>query len=229
MSKVAEFSGIKEFIFSAPLYAKFKLASDLEDVKRLYSRTKTKIDAHCPYCHRASTFVLHGGHIPAGDPWNNVSERISFDSFSVECARNERHKLFFWFLISRLVIEKIGQHPSLADIANDESGAYRTILSKQDGSEFHRAIGLAAHGVGIGSYVYLRRIFERLISKRFDESKHAESWKIEDFEPLRMDEKIDFLKNHLPTFLVEHKRIYGILSLGVRELEEEECIGFLTS
>jgi len=43
------------------------------------------------------------------------------------------------------LIQKIGQYPSLADIANDESRAYREVLKPDDGAELHRAIGLAAH------------------------------------------------------------------------------------
>jgi hypothetical protein len=52
-----------------------------------------------------------------------------------------------------MVVQKIGQFPSLADIANDESKTYRSVLTKRDSSEFHKAIGLATHGVGIGSFV----------------------------------------------------------------------------
>jgi hypothetical protein len=36
---------------------------------------------------------------------------------------------------------KIGQYPSLADVANDGSKVYRSVLK----DELHKAIGLAAH------------------------------------------------------------------------------------
>lgn len=39
-----------------------------------------------------------------------------------------------------------------------------------------------------------------------------------------MDEKIEILSEFLPDFLVEHKHLYGILSKGVHELSEEECL-----
>jgi hypothetical protein len=39
-----------------------------------------------------------------------------------------------------------------------------------------------------------------------------------------MNEKIEILKTELPDFLVEHKEIYGILSKGVHELQEQECL-----
>jgi hypothetical protein len=95
-----------------------------------------------------------------------------------------------------------------------------------DATEFHKAIGLAAHGVGIGSYVYLRRIFERLIKGRFDEFKETEKWSEEDFLKVRMHERIELLKEHLPEFLVRNKKVYSILSLGVHELDEKVCLEF---
>ena len=113
----------------------------------------------------------------------------------------------------------------MADIANDESKTYRSVLTQEDSSEFHKAIGLAAHGVGIGSFVYLRRIFERLVNIRFEEFKTAEGWADGDF-PKHMDERVRFLHAHLPPFLVENYRIYSILSLGLHQLGEEQCLRF---
>ena len=39
-----------------------------------------------------------------------------------------------------------------------------------------------------------------------------------------MDEKIKLLEDYLPAFLVQNRRLYGILSKGVHELSEAECI-----
>ena len=61
---------------------------------------------------------------------------------------------------------------------------------------------------------------------RFDEFKTQEDWSEDDFKVLRMVEKIEFLKNHLPAFLVQNKKLYGILSLGIHELEEQQCLSF---
>ena len=132
----------------------------------------------------------------------------------------------FIFRLNDFVIQKIGQYPSLADIANDESKSYRKVLAKSDASELHRAIGLAAHGVGVGSLVYLRRVFENLIRRRFDEFKYIEGWNEADFVSKRMEDKIDFLKDHLPDFLVNNSKVYSILSLGIHELDEETCLNF---
>jgi hypothetical protein len=39
-----------------------------------------------------------------------------------------------------------------------------------------------------------------------------------------MEEKITLLRDHLPDFLAKNGKIYGILSKGIHELEEKECL-----
>ena len=50
-------------------------------------------------------------------------------------------------------------------IEENDIKKYRKILGKEKYGEFGRAVGLYTHGIGIGSYVYLRRIFENLIEE----------------------------------------------------------------
>lgn len=162
----------------------------------------------------------------ASENWKNRDFAAVAGIVVVTCGRERSHKARFWIELNELVVQKIGQAPSLADISNDEAGSYRRQLGAADAAEFHKAIGLAAHGVGVGSFVYLRRVFENLIARRYAEFKATEGWLDEDFLPLRMSEKVEFLKSHLPTFLVENAKIYSILSLGIHELSEEKCLSF---
>ena len=150
----------------------------------------------------------------------------AFLDIILTCSRDDSHKLRFNCLVDSGTIQKTGQFPSFADIALDESKEYSKLLSKRDAAEFHRAIGLAAHNIGIGSFVYLRRIFERLITDRFEEFKGTEQWRDEDFYAVRMEDKIQLLKNHLPPFLVKNHKIYSILSVGIHALEEDQCLAF---
>ena len=41
-----------------------------------------------------------------------------------------------------------------------------------------------------------------------------------------MEDKIELLKGHLPPFLVENKRIYSILSIGIHQLDEQKCLSY---
>ena len=90
--------------------------------------------------------------------------------------------------------------------------------------ELTKAIGLAANGIGIGAFVYLRRIFEYLVFEAFEIAKTEKlDFDVNAFAVVRMNEKIQMLSGFLPSFLVENYAIYGILSKGVHELSEEEC------
>ena len=48
----------------------------------------------------------------------------------------------------------------------------------------------------------------------------------DDFRQLRMEDKIQALKDHLPKFLVDNKSLYSILSTGIHQLNEEDCLSY---
>lgn len=222
--------GLEHFLFEVPLYAPHVLTEDFSH-RHLYGWRKpyepeVRIDGHCPYCNRESTFSVGFQHVPAGDPRTKIAERVAHDQMTISCSRNEYHRIHYYFRIENSVVQKIGQYPSLADIANDEVATYRRAMETSDAREFHKAIGLAAHGVGVGSFVYLRRVFERLIDKRFEDFKSAEGWEDADYYSVRMEEKIQLLKDHLPEFLVDNRKIYSILSVGIHALDEKNCLGW---
>ena len=60
-----------------------------------------------------------------------------------------------------LVLTKVGQYPSLADMQNFELRKYQKVL-KENYRELTKAVGLFASGIGIGAFVYLRRVYEQL-------------------------------------------------------------------
>jgi len=137
------------------------------------------------------------------------------------CQRKD-HLATFVFLHSGSAVVKIGQYPSIEHIAGGEIERFKGILSSAEYAELHRAGGLYAHGVGIGSFVYLRRIFEGLIEGARSEIDPNDEHK-EEFYRLRMSEKIDALRSVIPSAVVDYKESYGILSKGLHELSEDEC------
>lgn len=139
------------------------------------------------------------------------------------CGRNERHRLIFLFRVQDDQLTKIGQFPSLADLAISEMQEYRKALEQQDYFEFNRAIGLAAYGVGIGALVYLRRILERLVEKA-----HQKALKKGDIDKVAYDNarfagRISMCAEFLPDLLTKNKNLYGVLSKDLHELSEDEC------
>jgi len=222
------FVSIQRFLFECPLYEPLAVdgANWGEAAPLLMGRVI--VDGHCPECGRGSTFHRKGD--PLFGPFSNIDADIltpeRFFILEIFCARVTQHTVGFWVRAGDGKVEKVGQFPSFADIANDEAKTYRKILTAADGAEFHKAIGLAAHGVGVGSFVYLRRIFERLIDGCYTTNKAVEGWKDEDFVTLRMAERIKFLARHLPPFLVEHAEVYSVLSRGIHDLTEAECLAY---
>ncbi|MBO9465479.1 hypothetical protein J7443_09590 [Tropicibacter sp. R15_0] len=219
---------LKKFIFETPLYTEVTLPEDNILRATLYGKRAFTVDGHCPACRKETTF--HCGNATM-DLANTHSEEFyimqnftGYSAVNMSCAREKSHKIWLWVFLSKTSAIKVGQSPSLADIANDEASTYRSILQKDDAAELHKAIGLAAHGVGIGSFVYLRRIFERLIYSRFEAFKEEEGWQEDDFKHLKMDEKVCFLQGHIPDFLFENRRLYSILSKGIHELSEDRCL-----
>lgn len=218
-----EFGGTplaERLLFKTPLYepiifTEYELLTLFDEDLRL--------DGFCRQCSAQRTFRRSKGSLPHNYEFPKSSV---FGEYALRCTRHEHHRLAFHYYIDVNTIQKIGQFPSFADIAIDESKDYSKMLDAQDTAEFHKAIGLAAHGVGIGSYVYLRRIFERLIWSRFNQFKDIEKWDESVFKTLRMKEKIEALKNYLPEFLVKNAKLYSILSLGVHELNEKDCLAF---
>ena len=119
---------------------------------------------------------------------------------------------------------KIGQFPSIADITFPGLDDYKHVISKQDRSELGTAIGLFANGVGAGSYVYLRRILERLVYQ----AKENAGDKVDNdsFENAKVADRIKMLEGYLPDILIQNTTIYGILSKGIHELSEEDCLNY---
>lgn len=201
-----------------PLYEAFAIPSTVagkNDMLGLRYGT-VQFDAYCVHCKRHSPFKTAPRTYRSSDP-DMAIKGGSFEHV-IECQRDPVHKYVFYFRLSAMRLTKVGQFPSIADIASADIEKYRPLLKKYF-AELSKATGLASHGVGIGAFVYLRRIFERLIQQHHDEL----SAPIEDFGGMRMDEKIGALKSVLPPALVRNKATYGILSKGLHELDEETC------
>ena len=148
------------------------------------------------------------------------------------CSRDNSHQIIFVLFIEKFTIQKIGQYPSYADIDIPQAEIYRKELGKKYYKELKRAIGLYSCNVGIGSYVYLRRIIEKLILDALQEAIKEGAVTQKEFEidennhQRRIEDKIKLLSNYLPKPLVDNKNVYGIISKGIHELDEDECLKY---
>lgn len=215
----------RAFHLEMPLYHEIetKLASIEQKVYALLAYGGT-IDIYCTGCAKESIFDTSDHERDPFDRWKLYKEGIHRSSFI--CNRDRNHQYCAYFLITADAIQKIGQFPSVADFQIPQAEKYRKILGEEQYKELTRGIGLAAHGVGIGSFVYPRRIFSNLIEEEHSKSKAEPNFPEEEYKNARMDKKIKILEDKLPKFLVDNRALYSILSKGLHELSEEECLKY---
>lgn len=229
------------FYLRTPLYEYYPLESWMRDKIQQIQYFQGPLDAYCVWCKQHSIFH----RTPSFTHYINEVEVLTHRQFEVEftCSRDKGHSISFRFLVTEMffplkvseettldlkktVIGKFGQYPSVADLNMADIGQYRRVLGDEKYRELSRAVGLAAHGVGIGSFVYLRRIFESLIEQAHTKASQETGWDEEAYSRSRMDEKILILKDYLPSFLVENRSLYSILSKGIHSLTEQECLQY---
>jgi hypothetical protein len=225
---------LEQFLIEYPLYKKFTFFSkkefvEVEEVKRFFQGV---IDAYCPDCKKHSIFQIpeslkislnttSSGRKILSPSWDSNG---MFTIYLV-CSRRKNHRLRFDIQLDHQKMQKIGQFPSFNDLHSFDAKKYISVLGKKAAyPEFIRAIGLASHGIGIGSFVYLRRIFEGLVGEAHQIARIEPGWDEELYLKGRMPEKVQILADHLPDFLVENRTLYAILSKGIHELSEDECL-----
>lgn len=132
------------------------------------------------------------------------------------------------FASHTLILRKVGQYPSMADMEFFDLQHYKKVLKSQY-SELTRALGLYSSGVGIGAFVYLRRIFEQLVEQAHQNCISSTGWDEAAYIQKRFNEKINCLEKFgeelLPDELVSIKpKLYGLLSKGIHEYSETDCL-----
>ncbi|THV13883.1 hypothetical protein [Rhizobium rhizophilum] len=135
-----------------------------------------QFDAHCIYCEKASTFRTLTDRVPSdvgqmqhfatfNEPSKAKLNRLKLEggqfALHLGCSRRPDHlySYFFSYDETQALLTKVGQTPSLEDVAGADIERYRKVLGDEF-TEMRKATGLFAHGIGIGAFVYLRRIFE---------------------------------------------------------------------
>lgn len=220
---------ILEWFLSVPLYE----SVDLEGGAAIsqIENFSGPLDAYCVGCQQDSVFVetppthIKFPRTPSSSSSNVRSPRLHRVFWvELECSRNQSHLMHFYFRVTDTTLTKIGQYPSRADLESPHLKKYSKILGREKFQELRRAVGLNAHGIGIGAYVYLRRILEDEVEQAHQEASKDTGWDEDVYARSRMDENIPLLKDFLPPFLVENRGMYSIMSKGIHELSEQECL-----
>lgn len=140
-----------------------------------------------------------------------------------ECCINGNHKKYEIFYKDNEAkrIIKIAQYPSEYDTGSKEYlDKLKAVCGTKEAREMvkfiNKALIMESNGLGIPALVYMRRAFERLIAISEDKNKLENTG-------TTMAERI---KNNplLPEQIKENTRLYNIISEGIHNETEEECM-----
>lgn len=204
-----------DFYFETPLYSVIDNEQFTENI------LNCEVDAYSAEYDTDTTYDVSSADV--AESWHH--EYNNMRRVTLTNKRKDDDILIFFVYSNAEFTVKIGQLPSLASLQTAGiSKKYRKQLGQKHYTAFTRAVGLAAHGVGAGSLVYLRRIFADLIDETYVKNKSKLELGDEEYKLLRMDERVTVLSEYLPSQLVEMKAVYGILSAGIHNLDEDECL-----
>ncbi len=198
------------------------------------TKTIDELSAFCNEKHLSDTYI-HGDPSDVEYHINQIYNLIE-DIGSIErkfvCvhSKKERHKHFFSVIykVEDHSLIKIGQYPSINDITGVELKKYKKI-HKDIFTELNKANGLFSHGIGVGSYAYLRRIIEKyIVNEKYTNYLKSTGKTPEESESLTKNayfkDKVTTLKDELSDLLHGSDKIYGFLSKGIHGLSEDECL-----
>ena len=181
-----------------------------------------------------------------GIKYSCKNQVLNYKKFSLEyiCPLNTSHRIYGDFIIEEIVLKeghrktteaegyvilkKIGQYPSMKDMQFFECKEYKNILG-ENYKDYTMALGLNASGVGCGSFMYLRRVFEFIVEKMHKECLNQGGWEEEEYKKICFNEKIKMLEEYkkcriIPDELNEVRNmLYGVLSKGVHQSTENDC------
>ncbi|WP_350343875.1 hypothetical protein PRVXT_000234 [Proteinivorax tanatarense] len=155
------------------------------------------------------------------------------------CTFDSSHIMNFFFKLDisytgakdSVTLTKVGQSPSYTEMNRHKHKKFSKVLKQINSyDDYVKGDNLFSHDVGVGAFVYLRRILEKILLFKFnDYTKHKGEKKatsIHEFKNMEMEKKIKLLKGYLPKEFDNLKQVYGILSSGIHNLEEDSCKGY---
>ena len=220
-----------EFLENYPLYRKFEFIAPykLDDID------KVNINLFCEECNSNQTFNMEYDY-------SDISSFFNDDSggqvviLRYLCAHCNYYRRIFVIRIdkSRKYILKVGQYPPW-DISVEKK--YKKYLGKYEKYYINGKI-CESQGYGIGANAYYRRVIEGIIDDLLDmilqlmnkdEKQEYKIALIETKNSKNAQEKIALVKDLLPKSLLPEqfnplKTLHGVLSEGIHEKDDEECL-----
>lgn len=229
----------EEFLESKPPYTPI----DIEGGVGLNSLKELAVQKYCKKCNDERTFVYK---LDKSKPakrailpnllqkqMNETSQVLnkeklskeipSFDGLLFSCAKC-REEAFYTIMCKDSRIMKVGQYPSFTELKEKRFLRYKNLkIINKHFPELKQSMKCVSQKMGIGAFAYLRRIYESLIVAKYNELPDG----IKDPQHSFMDKlkAVESVEEVIPKDLEKIKnRLYSVLSKGLHEYEEEECI-----
>lgn len=222
---------VVDLFLKRPLYA--KIEGDAEFIKAVEAvfegTTVANYDSYCRECDQITPWTVRrviprisGGGTPGISARYTDPVPPSIRAVNAVCLRRQNHVQTYIVHVKGLTVQKIGQRPSMGDLAHGELRAIPGI-QKQDRTELGRALGLFAHDTPLGAFVYLRRVFERMITRAHERHIEKHGGPLENWKDLKMGERTGALADELPSVVNTNAAVWGLLSKGLHELTDEDA------
>ena len=224
---------IENIVENEPFYKDIKVtATQLIDLLNVKSFSVTQF---CNTCKEIRTFKCDDNPFfqikkeydeecnsyPYFDPIEAYLETISTVMlFAFSCQHDCQEKHYCVIRLHNLTLTKIGQYPSFTkELVGKKLLKYKNLIPKYY-PELTRAVSAYSQNMSVAGFVYLRRILEHLVDNKYSDYGNPEGVKFVDkLHEVEKHEKI------IPDELDEIKsQIYTVLSKGVHEYLEEECV-----
>lgn len=166
---------------------------------------------------------LYNGDIDGPQPPYNVNfllqNQIWYINYLFQCTNDSSHNYMMVISIElkngKFVVRKIGQNPSMLTVKGFDFDKYKSFLEKINAYDDYKKADMSnSEHFYVGAYAYLRRIFEKMIIYYLGNVKLKDD---------HIDTKIDSVKDQFdPRTRSLLKNLYGILSISIHELDEEQ-------
>lgn len=198
--------------------------------KLLYNASEVRKEYRCTMNHShwcMIGFVLSKAIDDKPEELKEYERRKATNDNALMTPEEEEAKNLYEKLMYSIVMRKIAQYPSMADMQFLDSEKYRKILGK-DYINYSMALGLYSCGVGAGAFVYLRRILENIVEEAHQQCVKDTGWDDDEYKKKGFNDRIEILEDYGKEIIPKElksikKKIYGVISKGVHELSEEEC------
>ncbi|MDE7291423.1 MAG: hypothetical protein K2N58_05185 [Treponemataceae bacterium] len=223
---------IEQFISEEPPYKVFKINSN--QLYEICDLQNFSIEQYCDICRKPRTFksidnsfkeILNEYQFRGREFFKyNFEEFVEYDERCIildfQCQHDCGEHHYFAIKIRNLTIQKIGQYPTFAkEEVSKNLIKYKSLIPKYY-PELTKAVSAYSQNMGVPAFVYLRRILEHLVdAKAMSHGIKTEQKFVDKLKDVEKSEKV------IPTEFEEIKnQLYTVLSKGIHEYEEEECI-----